>query len=361
MVSKHNITIIAAIIICGAFAVPAGGSGFPGPRLASVELISTKGSERPEKASAPFTALTTFDLSGSPPRHLLKARLEEGAGLAPLPFRAPTWSPDGSTIAFFGSKGKVGGIYVIGADGTDPRLVLRRRGLIFNAVFGPDGTTIAFSVWRFRSVGHSGFFDGTTTWLLNTQTGATRRLTRWEDGLSNVPSSFSPDGSVLAVTRTEPNGRGPRVALLRLDGSGVTDLGQFGEEPAISPDGSKIAFVGYRDATHVEAEEAQEYDIGELYTMNLDGSHVQRLTRNKTGIESSPSWDPSGQRLAYVQTRASTSFDPTLDLLFPTGNSIREMNADGSCRKTVRSDPQVAFYGVGWQPGPEHEATRLTC
>jgi hypothetical protein len=36
----------------------------PGPRLATVELIQTKGSERDEKASSPFVALTTFGASG---------------------------------------------------------------------------------------------------------------------------------------------------------------------------------------------------------------------------------------------------------------------------------------------------------
>ena len=36
----------------------------PGPRLATVELIQTKGSEREENASSPFVALTTFGASG---------------------------------------------------------------------------------------------------------------------------------------------------------------------------------------------------------------------------------------------------------------------------------------------------------
>jgi hypothetical protein len=38
--------------------------GSTGPRLATVELIDTKGSERDESTSSPFVAVTTFGPSG---------------------------------------------------------------------------------------------------------------------------------------------------------------------------------------------------------------------------------------------------------------------------------------------------------
>lgn len=122
-----------------------------------------------------------------------------------------------------------------------------------------------------------------------------------------------------------------------------------------------MAFAGYLNPTHIEAEENQDYDIGELYAANIDGSGVKRLTRNHTGIETSPSWDPSGERHAYVQMSADTSFDPALAFLFPLGNQIREMNADGSCKETVRRSPKIAFYGVAWSPDGERSAGPLMC
>jgi hypothetical protein len=57
--------------------------------------------------------------------------------------------------------------------------------------------------------------------------------------------------------------------------------------------------------------------------------------------------------------KASTSFDPALDFLFPFGNEVREMNADGSCEKTVRKSPKLAFYGVAWEPGEDRAAGRI--
>jgi Tol biopolymer transport system component len=348
---------VLSLLLLAISAASATALGPPGPRLASVELIDTKGSEREEKASAPFVALSTFGADGKGVRRLLLSKLEEGHGVEPFPFFGPAWSPDGSLIAFVGfAKGKGRGIYVVDADGSHLHLVKGTRGGA-EPVIAPDDRTIAFS--RTRShlphLTKHGFrgkaYSSTATWLVDSATGEVRRLTRWRNGLDNTPGSFSPDGSLLALTKKDDNLDGPMIVLMHMDSSGVTKLEELAEEPSISPDGTRVAFVGYRDFTHIEAEEDQDYDIGELYTVGLDGAGLTRLTRNKQWIESSPSWDPSGQRLAYVQTKADTSFVPGLALLFPNGNQIRTMNADGSCKQTVRSDPKVALYGVAWQPG----------
>ena len=74
-----------------------------------------------------------------------------------------------------------------------------------------------------------------------------------------------------------------------------------------------------------------------------------------------PSWDPSGQRLAFVRARGSTGFVPELDGLFPFGNAIAQVNADGSCPVEILSLRRVALYGVAWQPGPGREAGPIDC
>lgn len=338
----------------------------PGPRLASVELINTKGSERDEPTAAPFMALTTFGPSGEGQRHLLKQRLDEGRGFVPLPFFGPSWSGDGSLVAFMGTNGRASGISISDGEGTHPHLVKgATRGR--DPVLAPDGTSLAFSRSRTHfpkptKHGAAGrYYSSTTTWIVGLDGGRPRRLSGWRNGLSYVPESFSPDGSLLALTKRDDRLDGPRVVLMPLDGGAATELGEPGEESAISPDGMRLAFVGYMDPTRIEAEENRDYDIGELYTMNLDGTATKRLTHNKDEIESSPSWDPSGQRLAYVEVKADTSFDPGLGLLFPTGNAIEQINTDGSCHKTVRSSKKAALYGVAWQPGTERSAGRIEC
>lgn len=332
----------------------------PGPRLATVELIQTKGSEREEKASAPFIALTTFGASGQKTRHLLKARLD-GKGVRPFPFFGPAWTGDGSAVAFLGAKEDSTAAYAISADGGQ----LQRLGGVIDPVFSSDGKAIAFSTSRTRhrhpGQPESHDYSSTATWIADLGTGTARRLTAWRNGLSNVPTSFSPDGSVLALTKSDDNVDGQQVVLARVDGSGSTTLFSHASEAAISPDGAQIAFAGYLHPTVIEAEENRDYEIGELYVASIDGSGVRRLTKNDDGIETSPSWDPSGERIAYVQMKTSTSFDPGLDFLFPFGNEIREMNADGSCEKTVKRSPKLAFYGVVWEPGEGRAAGRIAC
>ncbi len=360
-------SIAFGLLALGLLATSAEASSPPGPRLATVELIETKGSERDEPTAAPFVALTTFGPSGEKQRHLLKQRLEVGPGLAPSPVFGPSWSGDGSLIAFVGLKGKTSGIYVADADGGHPHLVKGTRDGR-DPVISPDGMAVAFSRWRTHfpkptpklwKQGNS--YSSTTTWIINLRGGKARRLTNWRNGLDYVPESFSPDGSLLAMTKRDDRLNGPRVALMHMDNGEVTELEAPGEEAAISPDGMQIAFAGYLDPTRIEAEEDRDYDIGELYTMSLDGSQVRRLTYNADKIESSPSWDPSGQRLAYVEAKADTSFAPGLGLLFPTGNAIAEINTDASCRKTVRSSEKVALYGAAWQPGAERGVGRIAC
>lgn len=335
----------------------------PGPRLATVELIETKGSERDEPTASPFTALTTFGPSGERQRHLLKQRLDAKRALIPFPFFGPSWSGDGGSIAFLAARGKSVGIYVADADGHRPRPVAEARKGV-ESVLGPDGRTLAFARSRTRDPkpGKRGrSYSSTATWIADLEGGSVRRLTPWRNGLEYVPEGFSADGSVLVLAKRDDRLDAPRIVLLHMDSGELTELPVAGEEAAISPDGTRLAFVGYLNPTLVEAEENRDYTIGELYTMNLDGTGVKRLTRNEDRIESSPSWDPSGQRLAYVEVEADTSFVPGLALLFPVGNEIKEMNADGSCRGTVASSPKVAFYGVAWQPGPGRGSGRIEC
>jgi Tol biopolymer transport system component len=60
-------------------------------------------------------------------------------------------------------------------------------------------------------------------------------------------------------------------------------------DQAWSPDGGKLAFVSNRDG-----------DSFEIFTMNADGSNVQRLTNN-TVDEFQPAWSPDGTRIAFTR------------------------------------------------------------
>ncbi len=96
--------------------------------------------------------------------------------------------------------------------------------------------------------------------------------------------------------------------------------------------------------------------------MSADGKVRRPLTHTRWISESHPSWDPSGQRIAFNSFRISKEpFDALFDTLLPIGNSIVQVNSDGSCREKVISVPGVGIYGALWRPGPGREAGRIAC
>ena len=149
--------------------------------------------------------------------------------------------------------------------------------------------------------------------------------------------------------------------LADLASGGQVEVAAKAEQATISPSGTEIAFVGYADRDVVEAEEGHRYSAPDLYAMPIAGGKARRLTHSRGVVESAPSWDPSGSRIAYVSARASTAFVPELDNLFPAGNSIMQVNADGSCRTPVLSRPGIALYGAAWQPGAGRDAGPIGC
>lgn len=337
-----------------------------GPRLATVSLTEVKREHEGEKDRSKLS-LQTLGPAGEQRRLLLRAPLEPtGRAVGPMPFGGPRWSADGSLLVFAGFSGKTRQIYVIGADGGGLRAIPGTTNGT-DPVLSPDGHTLAFARTRFHS--HidikdplrTRFYSSATTWIGDLNGGRPRRLTEWRNGLESSAGSFSPDGNVLALTVRDQRLDGPRVFLAPLNGGAPVELVQLAAEPSFSPDGARVAFVGYRDRDIVHAEENHDYRAGELYTVGVDGRDLRRLTHSKGVLESAPSWDPSGLSLAFVEAQGSTGFVADLDQLFPFGNAIAKVNADGSCPKVVLSLPRVALYGAAWQPGVGREAGPISC
>lgn len=365
----RRLAFLALLLISLVLPATAFGAVPPGPRLATVELIDPPGPRFSSEEKLPDMALATIDPVTGKQRRFLRANLGAAKRIVPSAFHAPAWSPDGALIAFGGHEGDEEStpdrIYVAAADGSGAHPVPGTRGGS-QPVLSPDGFTLAFSRTRFESNVKPGrlyahFYSSTTTWIVDLRGGKPRRLTRWRNGLYNSPGSFTADGSGLLLTKEDSNLDGPRIVQMSLADGSAREIIEFASEPAVSPDGAQIAFVGYLHPDLVEAEENHDYLAGELYVAAADGTGARRLSRSEDVLESSPSWDPSGQRIAYVQFRADTSFVPGLGLLFPTGNALMQMNADGSCREKILTQRRVAFYGAAWQPGPGREAGPISC
>jgi Tol biopolymer transport system component len=335
-IAYRRLIACVLVAILGAGVAGARGEVPGGPRLAVVKFGT-----RP-----PRLELLTVDARGALPVRL--AGGGEAARLFPFPLATLSWSPDGGTIAFTGWIGarREGGpqtkLFLVAADGSGLRAVPDTLDG-YGPVFSSDGHTLAFT--RFREAGR---FSGASAWSVDLASGEMRQLTPWRNCLENLPSSYSPDGAVLAMSRDRPGRGDPEAVALRLDGSGTAVLARHAIMPVYSPDGSQIAFARLL--------QRRFETTTDLFAMAADGSQPRRLTRTPMKTELWPSWDPSGERIAYAQFRPESAVEDR-----GRGDAVMQVNADGSCRRKLLSVPGASFYAPAWQPGPGREAGRIVC
>ncbi len=239
----------------------------------------------------------------------------EGDGLTRLagaPATDPAWSPDGTQLAFAGSPGGPYGIYVMGADGANPRLVPGTNELsVAHPAWSPDGTSIVFEAT-------AGAPEAGATWDIYSAPveGSGLKDLSQTPNASEITPAWSPDGSRLAFAR---NGS----LWLRHIATGnesplTSSIGrQLDANPSWSPDGLSMVF----DRTLATGTF--------LMTMGADGSGITLVAPNAVD----PAWQAVSANDSPIPS-ASPSPSPTpmnaevdLGLGFPVCN-VRSIRAD---------------------------------
>ena len=203
-----------------------------------------------------------------------------------VPGDQPSWSPNGSQLAFMRATEDGTGIWVMDADGTNPtRLTLNPRGLDENPSWSRDGSVIVFS----RS---TGFAEPRQIYVVDSDGGDVRRLTSGH--ADSFEPAWSPDGTLIAYVRFPMHRPGQpltaaedtsQIWLMSADGAyprRLTSLRQGAWRPAWSPDGSRLAFD----------------DDDEIYLVARDGSDLRKLGPRARGFD--PAWSPDGTRIAFT-------------------------------------------------------------
>lgn len=167
-------------------------------------------------------------------------------------------------------------------------------------------------------------------------------LTRINAGNVSRHPTPSPDGRriAFAVTQRDLTTGEMLYDLFIVDRNGMnirhlTKMAGVETDPAWSPDGTKLAFVG-------SATVGDPYDI---FVVDVDGSTVVNLTADMPySYEQAPAWSPDGSRIAF------SSFG-----LIGTSH-IYVMNADGSSRMRVSDDTMRHSLHPTWSPDGQHLA-----
>ena len=189
--------------------------------------------------------------------------------------------------------------------------------------------------------------------------GRSRLLTPWRRHQILTPTSFSPDGSKLAAERVilKRSGIAAAAVVVELGGGPTTVLARNAEEPAYSPDGSRVAFVRTSHGAPSGPGGNRPPARSELFVMPAAGGKHVKLAGIKGGL-AWPSWDPSGRRISFTRLGGG-SFGGLSDP--HESNAIMQINADGTCLTRLLSIGRGHFGGSSWQPGPGREAGPIAC
>jgi TolB protein len=206
----------------------------------------------------------------------------------------PSFSPDSNQITFTQASGhdkqdpvlnsdqiEHSSLAVMDVDGSNRHVVYRSPPYTFDInypMFSPSGRQLLFE--RVNS-GFSKPAGKRAVFVINADGTGLKRLTPWAENAGDNPD-WSPDGKwILFHTHNEEPGA--QYFLIHPDGTGRQQITHFPagiqvRSASFSPDGKSIVMSKGPQDGHPH-----------VYTMRLDGSHIQRVTKSALW-DSAPDW-----------------------------------------------------------------------
>lgn len=253
----------------------------------------------------------------------------------------PSWSPDGSLIAFFSLRSGNYDIWVMDSDGQNQRQLTDDPADDRRPAWSPDGKYIAFDSDR------GGPRD---IWVLNLETNELRQFTSGP-GIDSFPA-WSPDGSQIAFYSYEDGIMDVWVASIEefLNGGdpgqprrltqGLADEEQNGctfgcHTPTWSPDSKTIAYVGNNHT--------------QVWVIGADGSNPHIITSGGEH-EHFPTWTSDGNLIMlHEHLNSRDEYVNDVWLVDPTGSNdatllFTDIPHGGPFYWSPTNDGMIAFH-----------------
>ncbi len=214
--------------------------------------------------------LIVADADGENPHVVMQSR---------EPLMSPSWSPDGSSLAYVSFEQRLPTVYVQTLKTGDRHVVSAHAGVNQAPAWSPDGKKLALVLST-----RDGNLD---VYILDLTSQVLTRITD-DPGIDTEPQ-WSKDGQSIYFTSDRAGG--PQIYKVGIRPGDkprrLTFQGVYNARPRISPDESQLAFV---------TQENGDYRIA---TMDLRGrGDVQVLTKGHFDV--SPSYAPNGAVLIYA-------------------------------------------------------------
>jgi len=234
---------------------------------------------------------------------------------------SPEWSPDGTKISFTGTAlSDIGSccsrnVYVMDANGANLRRLTNTpsftEGEEFQATWAPDGSWLAFVSTRSEGPRDPdnpiNYSDDREIYRIDADGANQQQLITTTSRISDEQPSISPDGTTVAfasnlhwhtsgvdqldiyVMKADGTGESRRLTF---DGAPTYPLEMRSQNPAWSPDGSRIAYESTRSGN------------SEIWVMNADGTGEPVNVSNHESWDSDPAWSPDGTQITFMSRRA---------------------------------------------------------
>jgi Tol biopolymer transport system component len=252
------------------------------------------------------------------------------------PLLEPTWSPDGTQLAFVSIDNGQLQIFIVARDQTGKMNLTKSNSLERNPTWSPDSSQIAWTRVE-EDNKHS-------IWVMQ-KDGSNAKCVSDPSVMCSNPN-WSPDQRCIAFSTERPDEVNFRLWKMNADGSEPKEL--YKElllrvvYPSWAPDGKQIAFGGLGTEGRVQ-----------LCICDHTGEGFQQLTHDDKQC-SYASWSPDGQYIAYVRfdrwPGGYLPVGPNADTTCPPGDLMLLDTLSGESRTLLSGE--LLMYGPrpSWMP-----------